>query len=89
MPSSNSRLSPCAEGDEVGQCRKEGMRDDKSKRPRSCALHLFEEVTGKKHSPLGFVVRQMFSGTFLTLSEALTLNCQQDPIGNWSAHISS
>ena len=31
----------------------------------------------------------MFSGTSPALSEALTLNTQQDPVGNWSAHIPS
>lgn len=58
-------------------------------RPRAFALHLFEEVIIKKHSPLGFVVRQMFSGTSPALSEALTLNTQRDPVGNCSAQIPS
>lgn len=55
-------------------------------RPRAFALHLFEKLIRKKHSPLSFVVRQMFSGISLTLSEGLTLPAQQDPVGSWFAH---
>lgn len=74
VPSSNSRLSCYAEGDEVGQCRRRGPAMTKAE-ARAFALHLFEEVIRKKHSPLGFAVRQMFSGTS-PANEALTLNAQ-------------
>lgn len=52
-------------------------------RPRAFALHLFEKLIRKKHSPLGFVVRQMFSGISPTLREGLTLPAQQEPAGSW------
>lgn len=76
LPSSNSRLSCYAEGDELGQHRREGTCDDKSRSQELFALHLFEEVIRKKHSPLCFVVGQMFSGTS-PAREALTLHTQQ------------
>lgn len=49
-------------------------------------MHLFEKLIRKKHSPLGFVVRQMFSGISPTLSEGLTLTAQQEPAGSCFVH---